>query len=676
MREALAAARGAAAQAAALSTALDQSESARTGLAAALHSCQAELAAVRAAAQASEEQAERLGAEVKRLQQAAQGADALRRLQDLCLEAEERAVGAERRVTVLEARCGKSDASAREATAALRDKTKQCQQLQAELSQVEAALEAARKEAGAAAAVAQAAPSSPPGAQHQERVTQLLAQVSELEEAVRRSGLEATAQRSQLLALQQRLHQAEGQEARLLADLHAAEEAVQRSEELQHQQAVLREHLADARAERGQMEHWKQVAAELEAGRGRLEEELVLTAQQAGRLEGRLREALARVDAAETVAQAAEVRSRAAEACVVREVELRLATAAANRSMWPAAIKEAWSALESRLEVLAAALVAAQEGSAGDAVRLQQAEARQAELQSTVRGLEDRLWRSERELGALLAAAEAEVREAHAVAQVLRTQLARAEAERDDAARQASSAATALLNATSSAGLKPRTSSTEQQASSQAHSRWQVQNWVGGGSLYGVNDSSQQQQLTPSQPPKAAPPHAPGTTRGGSDSHTHNPTAHGLDPSQQAAASCSRAQSGGGGVSSTNPGPQLEGGAAAAPQPHPSTGPLANVNGAAGGGTARRGAPCAGPGGGGGVVLDGVELVYLRNLVMKFLEACLAGKVAERDALLPAVATLLQASPAEFQVLRKVVVNTTPPSVQVLSALGFRLPGS
>jgi hypothetical protein len=40
--------------------------------------------------------------------------------------------------------------------------------------------------------------------------------------------------------------------------------------------------------------------------------------------------------------------------------------------------------------------------------------------------------------------------------------------------------------------------------------------------------------------------------------------------------------------------------------------------------------------------MSNTDIVYLRNVVLKFMEAALAGRVAERDALLPAVATLLQ----------------------------------
>ena len=49
-------------------------------------------------------------------------------------------------------------------------------------------------------------------------------------------------------------------------------------------------------------------------------------------------------------------------------------------------------------------------------------------------------------------------------------------------------------------------------------------------------------------------------------------------------------------------------------------------------------------------------------------------QVAERDVLLPAVAAILQASPAEFAILKRLFVNTTtPPAMQMLSALGFKL---
>jgi hypothetical protein len=51
-----------------------------------------------------------------------------------------------------------------------------------------------------------------------------------------------------------------------------------------------------------------------------------------------VREALARTDAAETNAQVAEGRARAAEARIAREVEARMAAAASNRALWPVSV--------------------------------------------------------------------------------------------------------------------------------------------------------------------------------------------------------------------------------------------------------------------------------------------------------------------------------------------------
>ena len=72
--------------------------------------------------------------------------------------------------------------------------------------------------------------------------------------------------------------------------------------------------------------------------------------------------------------------------------------------------------------------------------------------------------------------------------------------------------------------------------------------------------------------------------------------------------------------------------------------------------------------------MEGVDIVYLKNVLLKFMEASVTGKVAERDVLLPAVAAILQASPAEFAILKRLFVNTTtPPAMQMLSAFGFKL---
>eukprot|EP00198_Chlamydomonas_reinhardtii_P013003 XP_001702340.1 predicted protein [Chlamydomonas reinhardtii] len=66
-------------------------------------------------------------------------------------------------------------------------------------------------------------------------------------------------------------------------------------------------------------------------------------------------------------------------------------------------------------------------------------------------------------------------------------------------------------------------------------------------------------------------------------------------------------------------------------------------------------------GDGGGGSQTPTDMVYLKNLLLKFLEAHLLSKTTERDALLPAVGTLLQ----------KILKATQPPSRQMLSVFGL-----
>lgn len=53
--------------------------------------------------------------------------------------------------------------------------------------------------------------------------------------------------------------------------------------------------------------------------------------------------------------------------------------------------------------------------------------------------------------------------------------------------------------------------------------------------------------------------------------------------------------------------------------------------------------------------LGGVDMVYLKNVLLRFVMAHLRGRTQERDVLLPAVATLLRASPQEFHALKSAV---------------------
>ena len=154
----------------------------------------------------------------------------------------------------------------------------------------------------------------------------------------------------------------------------------------------------------------------------------------------------------------------------------------------------------------------------------------------------------------------------------------------------------------------------------ETHPKWQVQNRVGGGTLYGVADERQAAVAGVTGPGAAVT----GVTGAGMGA--------GLGRRSSLASSSSSSI--------------------------PEFGVLSNSN------SNHVGAPSTGR-----PKMEGVDIVYLKNVLLKFMEAAMTGKVAEREVLLPAVAALLQASPAEFQVLKRLVVNTAPSSVQMLSAL-------
>lgn len=246
--------------------------------------------------------------------------------------------------------------------------------------------------------------------------------------------------------------------------------------------------------------------------------------------------------------------------------------------------------------------------------------------------------------------------------------------------------------------------------------KWQVQNVVGGGSLYGVSDTA---QLDIAQ------------SLSMSTDHTHPlplSTAQG-----EGSVHSGRSLSPGRSDAGRTPGPfstayleHRHSGMAALQGQHSGAGSSSAQQG--GGGLSARpsSSGAAGPPGSGGSrrAMEGVDVLYLKNVLLKFLEAALAGRIPERDALLPAVATLLhvsyaphthariahdqatcqqtdsgetaarlalvpqggdvwtcvcvcrvcvQATPSEYQVLKKVVNNTTPPAAQVLS-WGMKLP--
>lgn len=194
-------------------------------------------------------------------------------------------------------------------------------------------------------------------------------------------------------------------------------------------------------------------------------------------------------------------------------------------------------------------------------------------------------------------------------------------------------------NAASSALMRQATGPTgieAERAASASHPKWQVQNRVGGGSLYGIADASPSRAFS---------------SRGGASLALHSP----LSPDMREGSA--------GGMRSSSGGLGSLGAAT-----------LTTISGReqTGGGIASESGPTTPTAGRGKI--EGIDIVYLKNVLLKFMEAAVTGKVAERDVLLPAVAAILQASPAEFAILKKMFVNTTtPPAMQMLSVFGIKM---
>jgi hypothetical protein len=64
--------------------------------------------------------------------------------------------------------------------------------------------------------------------------------------------------------------------------------------------------------------------------------------------------------------------------------------------------------------------------------------------------------------------------------------------------------------------------------------------------------------------------------------------------------------------------------------------------------------------------LEATDLLYLKNVLLKFLDAHAGGRAQECEVLLPAVAALLRASPQEYRALRE--------RMQEVGGVGWLLP--
>ncbi|KAK9867121.1 hypothetical protein WJX84_009347 [Apatococcus fuscideae] len=504
-----------------------------------------------------------------------QQAEMLRRAQDICLSAEDRAEKAEAKLEKVQAQAARIELELKESRAEakrltnelkarekdLQARDKDCERASGRAVQAEAALaeakQAGRAEAEKGASVSTLLANARRAADEREAELRKAMREGEAKLQTRNGQLEsdiATLRRSverlegDVELLEKRATEAESAEAELLQELKQSESVAADRDMLAARAAALEEKVEEGRVERGQVASLRQLAAEAEAARARVEEEVLATARIATGLEARLRTARAEADAAQRDALAANERCSKAEARVDVEVAERLEACGAQRNLWPGPAQEEISRLEVRAQGLQSMLAAVQEDLDDAANLRQQLEVASAGLQARATAAEERVVRLEREN--------------RQAADRLHRQVSAAKAEVKEWKREA-------------------------RAAEEERQRWG---------------------------PKGPP-----------DRHVA-PTSPSWAP-----------------TSPTTPLPTLNGSARASGR---GGGGLHGL--AAGGSLGDREA------------MNGVDMLYLKNVLLKFVEAHALGRLAERDALVPAIATLLRATPAEFRALRVAMSQGNP----------------
>ncbi|KAG2451383.1 hypothetical protein HYH02_003985 [Chlamydomonas schloesseri] len=397
-------------------------------------------------------------------------------------------------------------------------------------------------------------------------------------------------------------------EAATAAALTEAEALAGRCDELAAANMTLTQRLADSRSELEMAGYYKKMCTELTEAKGKLESDLLGLAQQLVAAEHRVTDLSARLADSEELSRQAEGRARAAEAAVSAEVERRCGAVLSSRALWPAALREEVMGLERRAAELDLALATATRN-ADTASR----EAREAQVQ---------LLTKTDELAALSAESVAAASAAADQLQHLRAALAESQAR--------------------AAGLKDALEEARAEARA-AGDRAAREPQAGAGPRPLSGSSGNLQHRTSSSGNMAGAAQGGGGGGGGGHGPVHGPSAVASVPTPRW-----QVQNvvGGGGLYNLS-------------------------NGLGHGGGAGGGHGSAGDGGGLVGSQTPTDMVYLKNLLLKFLEAHMLSKITERDALLPAVGTLLQASPAEYAALQKILKATQPPSRQMLSVFGL-----
>lgn len=457
----------------------------------------------------------------------AQSSDMLRQAQEICDEAEGRASASEGKALELLSRC---------------------QQLEAELASVrqerDDAKDGAVKSASAASASAE---------QQAEQLRRLLSKAED-----------------DKANLERQLAAATDQESAYLNDIRELEGALADKEALAMRAAALEERVEETRGERNQLASYKQLAADAEAARSRVEGELMVTARMASSMESRLRESQAAADAARSAVAVSERRAFEAEQQVQIQVAEQLEAIGGDRTRWPAVARREVEALDARVASLSAVVSAGQAASEEASAASHTASRIQEALQRRADDAESRATRA-----------------------------------RNEASRQAAETARQL------------------------------------GELKG-QVASLKADLEAAQGDSAAgPSHAP-LSRGTPHSHWRG------------GGSLLETQHDKGYLHSNGSGATETGAVAATPRAGKTYGPSAHLEGSGSlAGRASSNDHISGE------ALAEVDVVYMKNVLLKFITAQAAGKTSETEALLPAVATLLRATPNEFRALRSVVGAST-----------------
>jgi len=489
-----------------------------------------------------------------------QQSEMLRRAQDICMEAEERADVAERKTAKAEGRVMQLENEMRESRSRIRELEKELKRSEKEREKAEARADNAENavteaslkghveaQAGATvrghlASVRRAAEEKEAElrrtiaeneAAAEEEIGRLKDRIAELEDEVGSLTAQLSRAQAEVQSWERRLREADEREAGLLSDLQEAEAVVAERDLLSARVTALEDKLSDSRMEKGQIDHYKQVAHELENARVRAEEELMATARIVTSLEGRLRASNREAEDCRHAMEAAEKRVMELERRMEEEVRAQLKACGAERSRWPFEAQAEVERLENKVAAVQQMLSTVQEQLESES-KARQADSRHAALmRKRANELETEARRVERDTAERIRVLERDLRAARDEADECRRIVSEVEEER-----------MALQEK-----LKPQV----KDENGLFRNR-------GGGSLYGAADEEM----------------------------------------------------------------AAEGKGDEAQRPE----------------------------------LKGVDIVYLKNVILKFIEAAVRNNSAQRDALLPAIATLVQATPQEFKAIQAAITES------------------